>query len=148
MRLVTEQHVVADRDRQRIGPLEHHADLLAHLHQLDAGAVDVLAHDPDRALDAHVVDALVDAIDAAQERRLAAAGRPDQRGDDALLDVQVDIEQRLKQPVPEIDAAGLDRDGCGYVIGRRYNHERMPRRLLNRSGLRRIRGYDDPAPLP
>ena len=75
--------VVPDRHRrERIRPLEHHADALAHV-----------ARDPRRgrrcpapstqhpALDARVLDDLVHAIDAAQQRRLAAAGRPDDRGD-------------------------------------------------------------------
>ena len=84
VQVVAEDHVVADRDRQRVGALEDHADLLAHLDQLDVGVVDVLAQHLDRALDAHVAEPLVDAVDAAQQSGLAAARRADQRGDDAL----------------------------------------------------------------
>ena len=73
-----------------------------------SGAVDVLAQDLDRAGGAHVAEALVDAIDAAQEGRLAAARRADQRGDDALLDLEVDVEQRLEGAVPEVEVPGLD----------------------------------------
>jgi hypothetical protein len=35
---VAEKDVVANRNGQRIGPLEDHSDLLAHLDQFDAGS--------------------------------------------------------------------------------------------------------------
>ena len=108
MNVVAEQHVVPNRDRQRVGALEHHANLLAHLHQLNVIVVDVLAQHFDGAIDAHVAQPLVDAINAAQEGGLSAAGGPDQRGNDALLDVQVDVEQCLEGPVPEVQLVGPD----------------------------------------
>ncbi len=79
--LHAEQHVVVDRNRQRVGPLKHHAHRLAQLAQRDIGVVDVLAEDRDLAGRRHVAVALVDAVEAAQERGLAAARRADQRGD-------------------------------------------------------------------
>ena len=38
-----EQDVLVDRDRQRVGPLKHHAHRLAQLAEADVGIVDVLA---------------------------------------------------------------------------------------------------------
>lgn len=65
MHLGAEEDVPADRERQRVGPLKHHAELFADLHQLDAIAEDVVAHDFDRAGGANVAEALDDPIDAA-----------------------------------------------------------------------------------
>ena len=108
MQPVAEEDVVADRQGQRVRALEDHADLLAHLDELDVRVVDVVAEDLDAARRADVAQAFVDPVDAAQEGRLAAAGRADQRGDDALLDVEVDVEQRLEGAVPEVELARLD----------------------------------------
>ena len=102
MNPVPKQYVFPDRNRQRVGPLEHHADLFAYLDQFHVRVVDVLAHDIDAAGDAYVTQTFVDAVDAAQKGALAATGRADHRGDDALLDVQIDIEQGLERAVPEI----------------------------------------------
>jgi hypothetical protein len=112
---VAEQHVVADRQRQRVGPLEHHADLPPHLDARRFGRVDVVAQHADGARRRHVAEPLVDAVAAAQQRRLAAARRADQRRHDAGLDLQVDLEQRLELAVPEVEV--LDLDGGRAVVG-------------------------------
>ena len=52
-----------------------------------------------------VAVALVDAVEAAQQRRLAAAARADERGDLAVLDVDADADERLEVAVPELDVA-------------------------------------------
>ena len=52
--------------------------------------------------------ALVDAVEAAQQRGLAAAGGADQRGDDPRLDVQRDVVQGLELAIPEVQSPGLD----------------------------------------
>jgi hypothetical protein len=75
----------------------------------------------DAALDANVTEALVDAVDAAQEGALAASRRPDHRGDHALANAQIDVVERLKGPVPQVQSLAVDR-----VLGRR---------LRERSGL-------------
>ena len=67
-----------------------------------------------------VAVALVDAIEAAQQRRLAAAARADERGDDAVLDVDGDVDERLELAVPEAQISGGDAvlDGSsGRLIG-------------------------------
>jgi hypothetical protein len=113
-----EEDVIADRDRQGIGALEHHADLLADLRQLDVFGIDILVHDVDRASGSHIADALVDAIDAAQEGGLATAGWTDQRRDHALLDGQVDVVERLEVAIPKVQIARVYRGtavGGGWV---------------------------------
>ncbi len=71
-----------------VGLLEDHADALAQFDDIDIGVVDIDAVDFDLAVgDARAVDEIVHAIEAAQEGRLAAAGRPDEGGDDLFLDL-------------------------------------------------------------
>ena len=55
-----------------------------------SGRVDVDAVDPNRPRDARAVDQVVHAIEAAQQRGLAAAGRPDEGGD--LASGMFDVE--------------------------------------------------------
>ena len=131
VRLQPEDDVLVDRDRQRVGPLEDHADRLAQLGQADVVVVDVLALDDDLAVGGDVPVALVDPVEAAQQGRLAAARGADQRGDDARLDVHAHLEQRLEVAVEEVDVPGADADrsaavsagggllaGAAVVIGR------------------------------
>ena len=72
--------VLEDRLRERVGLLEHHADAGAQLDHVDARVVDVHAVELDRAGDPRDRDGVVHPVDAAQEGRLAAARRADQRG--------------------------------------------------------------------
>ena len=116
-----EYDVLVDRDRQRVRPLEHHADGFAQLHQRHLGPVDVLAQDADLARGAHVPVALVDTIEATQERRLAAPARPDQRGDEPLADGHRHFLERLEASVPQAQAARLDR-----VAARGFAHPNTP----------------------
>ena len=64
------------------------------------------------ALDPHAVDEVVHAVQAAQERGLAAAGGPDERRDPPRQDVQVDVVERLLLAVEEVELLDLD-DGLG-----------------------------------
>src|SRR5437867_634566 len=85
--------------RIQIERLEHHADAPAHGVDVDAGRHDVDALDADRAR-----GRFLEAVPAAQQRRLARARRPDDeyqlaRGDlevDALQDLQ--LAERLVKP--------------------------------------------------
>ena len=106
---MAEYDVVVDRDRQRVRTLEDHADLLADLYDLDVGRVDVPVVHLDAALDPHVTEALVDAVDAAQQGRLAAARWSDESGDLAGFDVEGHVEKRLEGAVPQVERARADR---------------------------------------
>ena len=86
--------VLEDRLGERVGLLEHHADPPSQDHRVDVLAVEVLAVDRDAALDAGAADVVVHPVQAAQERRLAAAGRSDERGHAALRDVQRHVGER------------------------------------------------------
>src|SRR5665811_582309 len=99
--------VLEDRLGERVGLLEHHTDPGAQLHRIYARRIDVLAVEPDVALDTADVDHVVHAIETAQEGRLAAAGRADQGGDRLIEHFKIDVEQGLLLAVPEIDVARL-----------------------------------------
>jgi hypothetical protein len=88
----------------------------AHLHQLNLRIHDVLAHHVDGPGGADIAEALVDAVYAAQKRALAAAGGSDHRGDDALANAEIDVEERLERAVPEIQL--LRADGQAALLAR------------------------------
>ena len=115
-----EDDVLVDRDGQRIGPLEDHADGLAQFDQRDVRVVDVLAEDLDFAGGGDVAVAFVDAVEAAQQGGLAAAGGADERGDDPVLDVGVDVDERLELGVPEVQVAR------GDAVPGRFAHPKIP----------------------
>ena len=85
-----ERHVVVDRLRERVRLLEDHADPPPHLDRIDAGAVEILAVVEDRAPHLCVRDQVVHAVEAADQRALAAARRPDERRHRVLVHVEVD----------------------------------------------------------
>ena len=99
--------VVVDRLRERIGLLEDHADAPPHLDRVDAGGVEVVALVEDLAVDPRARHEVVHAVQAADERALAAAGGPDHRRDDVPVDLQVDVaDGRL------LAVAGGQLSGC------------------------------------
>ena len=104
-----EDHVLVDRNRQRIGALKNHPHRAAKLRERNILVVNVLPQHLDLPGGRHVAVTLVDPIEAAEQRRLAAAGRADQRGDDARTDADRDVLEGLKLAVPEVEIAGLDR---------------------------------------
>ena len=96
-------HVFEDAHRKRVGLLEHHAHPLAKLDHIDRGAVDRIAAEEDIAGHMRVAQEIVEAIDGAEQRRLAATARADQRGDFILGNPHRDFMERLLRPVPEAE---------------------------------------------
>ena len=96
-------HVVEDRFGKRIGLLEHHADPAAQLG--DVLRQDILAIQGNFALQARVAERFVHAVQRAQQRGFAAAGRPDQRRDLVGGHVHGDVVQRLVLAVVKIQLA-------------------------------------------
>ena len=104
LQLQAGHHVVANRHGgERVRPLEHHADGLAHADRVDARAVDVLAVEQHRALDAGAGDDLVHAVQRAQHRRLAAARRADERGHAARRHRQRHVGDGVERAVVDVD---------------------------------------------
>src|SRR5262249_2644851 len=69
---------------------------------------DVLAVEPDLALGALIGIKRVDAVEDAQERRLAATRRSDQSRDLPLVQLQIDVVQRFRLAVIEGQAADAE----------------------------------------
>ncbi len=100
--------VLPDALRERVRRLEHHADALAQFHEVDALVVDFLAFEPDRAVDARGLDAVVHPVETPQKRRLPAARRADERRDAVLRDLHRDVLERVVVAVPDVEV--LDRE--------------------------------------
>ena len=113
--------VVEDRHRrERVGLLEDHADRAAHGDDVDRGVVEVDVVEQHLALGARAGDLLVHAVDAAHHRRLAAAGRADDRGDLVGVEVEVDALDLLGGAVEGAQAcAARDAWPCGRRSARR-----------------------------
>ncbi len=116
--------VLPDRLGERVGLLEHHADALAQQVHVELGVEDAVALEQHVALDAHALDEVVEAVEAADERRLAAARGADEGGDAALRDLQRDVVERLLLAVPERQFAGRRRSGSAK---RRLGRQPLPR---------------------
>ena len=97
--------VVVDRHRERHRLLEHHADLAAQPVERVLRIEHVLAVQQHFARGDLLRVQRVDAVEDAQQRRLAAARRPDQRGDAIFGDVEVDVLHRVELAVVEVQPA-------------------------------------------
>ena len=100
--------VVGDRHgRERVGLLEDHADLLAHVGQPVARRVDVLAVEEHLAGQLGAGHRLVHPVEDPQEGRLAAARRPDEGGHRGRRHRQGDVVEHLGVAEPGRDLDGV-----------------------------------------
>ena len=99
--------------RKQIELLKHHADVAAHRDDLLGILGQLDAVDDDAA-----ALPVLQPVDAAEQRRLAAAGRA--ADDDALAarDLQIDVAQHVEFAVPFVQADDFDR----HVRQRRGRH--------------------------
>src|ERR1035437_7403405 len=102
--------VLEDRHRERVGALEDHANAASQLDDAHVRVHHVLAVEAAPALDAGAGDQVVHAVEAAQERRLAAARRADQGQDGAVLHVEADVTHRDLLAIADGDVLGRDLD--------------------------------------
>jgi len=106
----TVNHIVIDGLGEGIVFLEHHAHAAAEFLEVEILAVDVDAMDVNGTRgDARVGDAVVDAVDAADQGGLATAGGADESGDLAVWNIESDIVQDLLRAIGEVDIPELDR---------------------------------------
>jgi hypothetical protein len=105
-----ERDVVVDGHREGRGLLEHHADLRAQQRDVHLRAQQVLAVEEDLALGALLGIELEHAVEGAQQRRLAAARRPDERGHALLGDLEVHVLEGAEAAVVEVEVAHADAD--------------------------------------
>src|SRR6266436_3750044 len=100
--------IFIDGNGHGVGPLEDHANRLPQLDERDVRIVDVLAEDFYFTGRLNIRVALIDAVEAAQERRFAAARGANQGSDEAVFDFHAYVDQRLELGVPEANVLGGD----------------------------------------
>jgi len=106
---LAENDIFVDGFRKRVVFLEDHADAAAEFQEVDVGAVDIDAVDVDgTGGDAGARDAVVDAVEAAQQGGFSAAGGSDEGGDAVKWDVQGDIMEGLFRMVGEAQILNPD----------------------------------------
>ena len=103
-----EGDVVVDRLGERVGLLEDHADPAADLDRVDVPGVEILAVIRHGALDGRARDQVVHPVEAADEGRLAAPGRPDERRHGLLVDVDADALQRELAVVGDVQVGDVE----------------------------------------
>jgi len=101
-------HVLENRLRERVGFLEHHTDARAQGRDVDLGRVQVRAVEAQAPFDSHLVDQVVQPIEAAQQGGFAAARRADEGGDPLLGNLERDGVERLRVAVPERERFGRE----------------------------------------
>src|SRR5262245_21109585 len=101
-------HVLVDRLGEGVRLLEDHPHPAPHLDDVGGAGVDVEALDVEDPPDLHVVDEVVHPVDAAQQRRLAAPGGPDEGGHPPVLHVHRDVVEDVVVAVAEVQV--LDDD--------------------------------------
>ena len=117
--------VVVDRHRREWrGPLEHHADAPPQPDRIDARIVDVLAVEQHVARDPASLRELVHAVQTTQERRLAAPGRADQRGDCVSGEHERHVFHHGPASVQRREPRGLELEPG--VSGRRHDVAESP----------------------
>ncbi len=114
--------VVEDRLRKRIRPLEDHADAVADRHRVDVGRVDVVIVEQHAPFHARARRQIVHAIERANERRLSAPRRPDQR--------RHAVRRHLERRVPDgVKGAIVDVEVLDVDLRHRSETEPRPRAL-------------------
>ena len=99
-------HVVEDRQgRERVGPLEHHADAAAHQDRIGVRRVDIFALEQHAAFHASAGHGLMEAVQAADQRRLATTRWTDDGRHLSRGDVKADVAQCLARSVPGVPDA-------------------------------------------
>ena len=127
--------VVVDAHGKRIGALEHHTHALAQAADIVI-AQDILAVECNLAFNAAILDTVVHTVKAAQQRRLSAARRPDERGDLLVADLDIHVLERMMVAIEQVEALDVDaRRRGGKILCR--GASRIPNLALVRGlGLR------------
>src|SRR5581483_10359197 len=102
--------VLVDRLRERVRTLEHHADAPADRRRVDPAVVEVLAPEAHETLDLRADDEVVHAVEAPDERALAAPRRTDHGRDLVRGDVDGDVAQRERAAVVHGEVPNLEHD--------------------------------------
>ena len=99
----TKRDIVIHAHRKRIRFLEHHANALAKQVDVDFLAVEFFPIEPNRAFNSAAFNRVVHAIEAAQEGRLTAARRADERGYLIARHVHCYAVKRMERTIVQIE---------------------------------------------
>ncbi len=127
--------IVVDAHGEGIGLLEHHAHPAAQVGELHLPGKDILALQPDIALDADARHQIVHPVQGLEKGRFAAAGRADEGSDLPLAHIQRDALEGLEIAVPEIQVLGRDHrrivihNVTSHILWGTYPAQPLPRRI-------------------
>ena len=110
--------VVVDGLGERVGLLEDHPDAAPDGGRRDVAPVQVHAAVAEVALHPGADDQVVHPVERAQHRGLAAAGRPDERGDLVLVDGQRDVGHRAERAVEDRHVLHVEDGRAGRYLPR------------------------------
>ena len=113
--------VVANGLAERVGLLEHHANGTAQLVGVFGLGVYIAPAIVDLALHAAAANLAIHQVEAAQEGRLTAARRPDERCDLTLVEVERRVVQRMVVAIVHIDVLGGERDLVAHGLAAHAN---------------------------
>src|SRR5271157_4593185 len=99
-------NIIVDALGERIGLLENHADAPSQRDRVGARGRDQFTVKPDLPFHPRTGDQVVHAVEAAQERTLAATGGPDDRGDLVAGYVDGDVLEGQCRTIPDREPAG------------------------------------------
>ena len=98
--------------------MEHHTHALAQAADIVI-AQDILAVECNLAFNAAILDTVVHTVKAAQQRRLSAARRPDERGDLLVTNLDAHVLERMMVAVKQVKAFNIDARRRGGKVLRR-----------------------------
>ena len=109
-------HILVDGFRERVGFLEDHPDFLPERDHISPRCMDILIIKRDLPGDLHVIDQVVQPVEAAQQRGLAAARGADQGGHLVLRDLHRYGLERMLLMIPEIEIVCGNDGGFRHII--------------------------------
>ena len=111
-------HVFENGFGKRIGFLKHHAYPFPEFDHIHISTIDVVTANSNGPLNAHVVNEIIHAVQAAEQSGFAAAAGPDESGDHFLLQLEGNVFQRLggaikQRNLPDINQRHVCRQPAG-----------------------------------
>src|SRR5271168_5157705 len=104
----SEGNVPEDAHREGIGLLKYHPDMPAHGDRIDLGVINVLAAEDNVSSEAKPAHQIVHAIEAAQDRALAASRGADESGDGAFFYFQSHVAHGFELAVVQLRNVAID----------------------------------------
>src|SRR5208337_958861 len=126
--------VLVDGFRERIGLLEDHTDFLPQGDDIRSLGMDILIIERDLTGDLHVIDEIVQPVEAAQEGRFPASRRADQGSHLVLWDLHGDRLEGMLLVIPEVQVVCGNDTVVRHIIpvicsGNGFSQELLPNKI-------------------